>query len=700
MVYKQLLIMKRSFYSILITVFIHFTLLSQVLNDECKYAIALPKSYCSEDAEYTNVGATSDPSVNNTCVDLKWENGVWFSYVPHAPGMLIRVFGSGQSGTLQYPKIVLFEKCGQYLQCSPGKTIGNDELIIDDLTIGQRYYIMIESSIGGEGTFKLCVNDFIPVPVPESDCSEGVVLCDKSSFVVNSLVGNGNNANEIDPNSCIQEEFASAWYKWTCDTAGTLTFVLTPNNFKDYNTIADDLDFAVYELPNGVNNCSGKIMIRCEASGANTLSDGSPAPLSQWSSCNGPTGLAGGDPNTTEPPGCPPGNNSFVSALNMESGKSYALIVNNYSRSGLGFKIEFGGNGTFLGPKPDFQVNANKQFECDKSVIFTNLSSSATDSIIEYNWNFGDRCVPDRSKAKGPISGVYQSFGNKTASLTVLSSRGCTVTKIKEFYVEPCCKDTSTLKAGIEIKDLKCYGIPDGKVLGRGIGGSPEYQFSLNNGDFRPNPFYSNLDTGYYKLVIQDIKGCSDTIVGHVDQPEKLIADAGEDKVIDLGDFTNLNGDYTPRSYNVDYYWEPNYNLEDFKDLRTKAYPYETTTYKLIVKQKDTGCTSEDTMTIRVNKNRKIWIPNVFTPNGDGFNEKFTAFNVKAATGIDELMIFDRWGELIYDGKNLPLGDISYGWDGRFKDQKVNPGVYVYLFKIRFLDNAVIDYSGDVTVLK
>jgi gliding motility-associated-like protein len=105
-------------------------------------------------------------------------------------------------------------------------------------------------------------------------------------------------------------------------------------------------------------------------------------------------------------------------------------------------------------------------------------------------------------------------------------------------------------------------------------------------------------------------------------------------------------------------------------------------------------------MTIFVNSNRLVRIPNVFTPNGDGLNDSFTAYNVKAGVGIDQLKIFDRWGEMIYLAKNIPLGDISKGWDGTFKGQKVNPGVYVYLILVKFLDGEVLPFSGDITVLR
>ena len=320
--------------------------IGQVDNDECQFATFIPSvdEYCSEPAEFTNAGALPDPDpgVNNFCF-LNYENGVWFSFIPREPAVIIQVFSNSQvNGTLQFPKIALFSDCGTFVQCSPGKNNGNDELVQDGLIIGQLYYVMIESAIGSEGTFTMCIDEFIAPKAPEADCSDAVVLCDKSPFTIQNLNTAGNNTNEV-AGSCVQQEFASSWYTWTCDQPGTLTFELIPND-NGINAITDDLDFAIYELPNGIDNCNNKILVRCMASGANTLGNGAIAPLSEWASCNGPTGLRNGETDINEDPGCLAGSNNYIAPLNMESGKSYALIINNFSRSGLGFHIEFGGN--------------------------------------------------------------------------------------------------------------------------------------------------------------------------------------------------------------------------------------------------------------------------------------------------------------------------------------------------------------------
>lgn len=685
--------------------------LAQPLNDNCQFATPLPSAdeYCSQPAQFTNVGATADPEFiqgTNTCISLKWANGVWFSFVPKQQAVLIRVQGLGNGGTIRSPKIILFKKCGDYLSCSPGKDVGIDELVFDDLNIGQVYYIMVESSIGGEGTFTLCVDDFVPVKAPESDCRKAVVLCDKSPFVVNQLEGNGSDKNELESNICIGGEFASAWYKWTCETSGSLTFTLTPNN-NIPNQVTDDIDFALYELPNGLDDCSSKTLLRCEGAGANTDAFGNPQPLSQWVRCNGPTGLKEGETDTVEPAGCVGSNNNFVRPLDMIAGKSYVLIINNFSRSGLGFGIEFGGTGTFLGPKPDLDVNANRAFECDKSVIFTNKSQSDTDPIVKYTWNFGDRAVPERATGQGPFDVLYQSFGDKTAAVTVETSRGCTVTKFIDFFVDPCCKDTSTLEIDAEVRDILCFGFTDGQILAKGISGAPEYSFSLDNGPFRTNPLFGNLSAGSYFIRIQDLKGCVDSITKVINQPPPITVDAGPDQEIDLGENTFMNGSFVSSNGVDTLMWTPadDFPVNGLED--PEVFPKNTTTYTFTVTDEN-GCTKEDQVTIRVKKEYKIYTPNIFSPDGNGSNDFFNIWVTKGVKYVELLEVYDRWGNLVYQGidSKAPVpGELitssqSSGWDGKFKGSKVNPGVFAWRAQVRFLDDVVKNFAGDVTVLR
>lgn len=94
-------------------------------------------------------------------------------------------------------------------------------------------------------------------------------------------------------------------------------------------------------------------------------------------------------------------------------------------------------------------------------------------------------------------------------------------------------------------------------------------------------------------------------------------------------------------------------------------------------------------------------VPNVFSPNGDGINDRFfVSAHPDALAGILRMRIFDRWGGLILERKDIEANDPAAGWDGTFGDKPVNPGVYVWVIGLRFADGHEETRTGDVTVLR
>jgi hypothetical protein len=394
----------------------------------------------------------------------------------------------------------------------------------------------------------------------------------------------------------------------------------------------------------------------------------------------------------------------------MESGKSYVLIVNNFSRSGLGFSIEFGGTGTFLGPKVGFEIDASQNKECDKTIIFNNKSESTTDPIIGYKWNFGNKSNPSRSTEMGPISVVYSGYGDKTAALTIETSRGCTVTKIIDFFVNPCCKDTSTLSVGGEKTNPSCFGENNGTITAQGFSGGGDFMFSIDGKNFQSNPKFRNLKPGLYNIYIEDQKGCRDTLFDvSIDEPLPISVDAGPAKVVELGDSTVLNGSFVVPLGVKSMTWSPeaDFPVNGIKD--PLVYPKTTTTYIYTIVDEN-GCLKSDTVTVRVEKSYNLYAPNIFTPKQRNdfspFNDFFNVWSNKGVKHVETLDVYDRWGNLIYRGKDIKIGgelvtsSTNHGWDGYFNDQPVNPGVYVWRAKVVFIDDFVKEFAGDITVLR
>ncbi len=706
-----------------IFIFILTGLFGQPTNDNCVSAIAIPSvdNFCSGDMAFSNAGATPDPVTQeaiNQCVSINFQNGIWFSFRPTEPAVLIEVNSGAPKGTIGRPKAVLYSgSCTtglNYITCSPGNA-SVLEMTVTGLTVGQRYYLYIESDAMFEGSFQLCINDFIAPPSPESDCSEAVVLCDKSSFQVESINSNGNDPNELDgfPGACLDVELVSAWYKWTCETPGSLTFTLTPNNF-EAGTESDDIDFAVFELPGGLDDCDSKELVRCMASGETNGCD----PNIWWPNCNGPTGLGDGAGDTEEFPGCNRcqggDDDNFIAPLIMEANKSYALVVMNFTNSGKGFKIDFGGTGTFLGPKPDFTEILGNFIECDKSVEYTDASDSATDPISSWSWNFGEGAFPQTEFGQGPHETTYLSFGPKSVALTVESSRGCVVTEILDIFVEPCCQDTSTLGLDIIPTPIICAGDDSGQLELVGLSGSPEYNYSVNGGEFLPNNIYNNLPPGEYVVDIVDTKGCESGAIITITEPDPLVVDAGLNLEIELGFQDTLDASITPAGTDVSYMWSPEEGLDcadsDLVDCPDPIVVSPGTTTYTVTVTDAAGCTATDQVTVRTIIVRPFYAPNAITPDTNDENSVFKLGFGRQAELIEEFSIYDRWGSQIYVGTDIELdenNEMVSGWNGRFGigngssgSKQVNPGVYVWLARVRFIDGVSLSFAGDVTIIK
>jgi len=674
---------------------------SQVNNDDCVSALFIRSvaNYCSDNGAFSNIN--SEPSIRDAAGC--WgqgdeESDVWYSFSPAQPGVFIQLFGesANTSETLDNSAIAIYQgSCGSLDEVACANvTNGLDDIVeitLTDLVIGRIYYVRVSSAMNSQGTFQLCLDEFKPIKAPEADCRSAVVLCDKSSFFIENLQGVGDITNEVEE-SCIQEEFASAWYTWTAENSGSLTFTITPNNERNPE---EDLDFAIYRLPNGLGDCSNKELVRCMASGE--TQGQSPA---QNAPCFGATGLRSGDPDLQELPGCGPGDNNFLSPLEMIAGESYALVVNNFSKSGLGFNIEFGGNGRFLGPTPIFNIEATEAFECDKTIVFTDESQENTDQIIGYTWNFGEGALPLFADGPGPHDVLYESFGDKVAALTVETLRGCTRTEIVEFNVAACCSDTSDLSLSSFTMDLICAGVPDGFIEGIGLGGFPDYLYNLNNEGFQPAPVFNGLFAGDYTLGVQDKKGCEEIIDVTITEPLPLEVFVSEDDSVDLGFSIPLSSGFSPDDRVINYEWGPARGLSCSDCPDPIATPPGTTTYILTITDQD-GCTATDDVVIFTPLIRPIAAPNIISITSNNNNSFLWLTGNAAAVNIEVFSVFDRWGSKLFSQSNIPISDVIFdGWDGRVNGKFVNPGVYVWVAEVRFVDDEILVYKGDVTVIR
>jgi gliding motility-associated-like protein len=95
----------------------------------------------------------------------------------------------------------------------------------------------------------------------------------------------------------------------------------------------------------------------------------------------------------------------------------------------------------------------------------------------------------------------------------------------------------------------------------------------------------------------------------------------------------------------------------------------------------------------------QVFVPNSFTPNGDGQNDVFYPRGV----GINKIVsfrVFDRWGEMVFERTNITLNDEGNAWDGTYKGNKPRPDVYVYTIDAICESGEELFFKGDVTIIR
>jgi gliding motility-associated-like protein len=234
--------------------------------------------------------------------------------------------------------------------------------------------------------------------------------------------------------------------------------------------------------------------------------------------------------------------------------------------------------------------------------------------------------------------------------------------------------------------------------------GAP-FTFSVDGGPPQMIGTAISVFAGNHVVIVTDASECTYTENIFISEPAPIIVDLGADIEIQLGESYTLNTIVSGANLgSIDsIIWTPAIfdSTSCSNCLEPVVSPLDDQVYSVEIF--DTlGCNGSDDIFIEVDKNRNVFIPNVFTPNGDGFNDGFQVFSGPGVTQINSMIILDRWGELIFERNNLAPSaflDAANSWDGRFRGRDMNPGVFVYLIEVTFDDGITLLYRGDVTLL-
>jgi len=331
---------------------------------------------------------------------------------------------------------------------------------------------------------------------------------------------------------------------------------------------------------------------------------------------------------------------------------------------------------------PDYSVSQTEVScfsSCNGSL---DLMINSEDANLSYLWSNDETELSTKDLCAG-------NYG-----LKITDKYGCEY--INNYnIIEP-----AELSYEINLQDVECAGFVNGSISIENVnGGVGPYLYSVNGSDYDSESNFDNLSGGIFSIEIKDKNSCivQDSI--EILEPEFIIVDAGKDGFIELGESFQINASVS-LTENLLLEWNTQSDLSCYECLDPAVTPSETTTYELIVIDELTGCQEIDELIINVAKPVKIYTPNIFSPNGDGNNDKFLISSNATVIKVNYLKILDRWGDLIFENKNFMTNDLDSSWDGKMNNKDLNPGVYVYVAELELFDGRKEIIKGDITLVR
>jgi gliding motility-associated-like protein len=373
--------------------------------------------------------------------------------------------------------------------------------------------------------------------------------------------------------------------------------------------------------------------------------------------------------------------------------KAGVYTITQYASGVCGFDSTKRTVTVFASPSVDFTWSQNNSCR-ERKISFRNLS---TPTNLNLTWDFGDST---QSGASNPVKDYRKSGTYRVILSATNAANGCQAADTATVEV------VAPLVFSVDsIKNATCFGIDDGAIVilqGGVTGGSRVYEFSLNDSTFQKinrSGVFSNLKgRQFYEVWVRDTAGCVDSARVFVGGLPPLSIDAGGDRTIELGDSVQIfvAGN---RSEKLKVKWSPPRGLRCDTCTAVWARPFETTVYTIQATDAN-GCTERSLLTLTVNKNLKIFVPSVFSPNDDGINDKLEPHIGSNVLKVNYFRVFDRWGSLLYQAENFTPNDPSVGWDGRWRGKRAETGVYVFLMAVELITGQKEILKGDFNLIR
>ncbi|MCB0534774.1 MAG: gliding motility-associated C-terminal domain-containing protein [Saprospiraceae bacterium] len=323
---------------------------------------------------------------------------------------------------------------------------------------------------------------------------------------------------------------------------------------------------------------------------------------------------------------------------------------------------------------PDAQAGQDASLSCNMPTL-TLQGSSATPGVL-FQWATVNGSILSGPNAATPEVGAAGQY----VLVVTDPQNGCTASDTVSISA------ISTGFPSASETQPTCMDKLGSILFTGGQTGLGPYLYSIDNGaSFGQDSLFAALPPGTYQTVVQDADGCEQQAIVVLQAISPLTIDLPGNVTLAAGETLLLNPVLNiPSAAVASVAWTPGAGLSCTDCLNPLAAPLANTSYQLVVTSQS-GCTASAVVLITVNTTAEVYVPNVFSPNGDGSNDLFQLQTNQSLQNF-ELRIFDRWGGLLFEST-----DPGLGWDGTARGKPMNPGVYAYF--IRF---DAVNVAGEV----
>ncbi len=295
-------------------------------------------------------------------------------------------------------------------------------------------------------------------------------------------------------------------------------------------------------------------------------------------------------------------------------------------------------------------------------------------------------------------NGIHWSTGDTSPLILVEKEGNYSVT----VSTPGACFATSNIKVALSNPQSRlsyslptCSGYSNGKIhIQDTRGGIPPYRYSLNGGPFLEDSVYMDLASGSYRLVARDFHSCESIQTAQLGNGPEFKVDVHAIPGVEKNTYQlKVTLSSTARQFA----WTPVLGHSCTQCLEPLVRISGNTLYTFRAESTD-GCTGTDSVLIVYQLPQYFFVPNLFTPNGDGRNDYFTFYHSGEVESILSVNIFDRWGNTLYF--DTPGRSNGFQWDGTFRNEFLDSGVYVYKIRFQTVDGRKQELMGDLLLLR